>query len=55
MLKLLANTKTQPLTADKIGKNGPKGGISIMEWSNDSSFLATKYDSAPQVVFVWNM
>ncbi len=31
------------------------GAISILEWSFDSKFLATKYESLPNVVFVWEM
>ena len=29
------------------------GAISILEWSFDSKFIASKYDSMPNIVFIW--
>ena len=29
------------------------GAISILEWSFDSKFISSKYDSMPNIVFIW--
>jgi len=40
-------------TNNKIKSLQGIGAISIIEWSLDSKFLATKYDALPNNVFIW--
>jgi len=40
---------------DKVKPTGPPTGISLMNWSHDSRFVATKSDTSPQVVYVWEL
>lgn len=42
-------------TFEKGGLSGPPTGVSVMAWSFDCRFLATKCDSLPQVVWVWDL
>ena len=48
-------TAFQASQFDKVGLSGPPVGISIMDWSYDSVFLATKCETMPRVVWVWDM
>ena len=45
----------QTSTFEKAGLNGPPTGIKSCEWSYDSAFLATKVESMPNVVWIWDI
>ena len=45
----------QQSTFEKAGLVGPPTGVSIMQWSYDSRYLATKCDQMPNVVSVWDI
>ena len=38
-----------------MGLRGPPTGIQSIEWSFDSQYLATKCESMPNAVWVWDM
>ena len=40
-------------TTNKIKSLQGIGAISIIEWSNDSKFIATKYDALNNIVYIW--
>lgn len=42
-------------TFDQVGLKGPPHGVQQMEWSFDAQYLATKCESMPAVVWVWDM
>lgn len=39
----------------KVGLQGPPTGVRLIEWSYDSQFMATKVESMPNAVWVWDM
>ena len=39
----------------KVGLQGPPTGVRLIEWSFDSQFMATKVESMPNAVWVWDM
>ena len=47
------------LTVEKVSKadESPalKMGVSMMCWSHDSRYLATKNDNTPNAVYIWDM
>jgi hypothetical protein len=45
----------QQSTFEKAGLMGPPTGVSIMTWSYDSRYLATKCDQLPQVTWIWDI
>lgn len=45
----------QQSTFEKAGLMGPPTGVSIMCWSYDSRYLATKCDQLPQVTWIWDI
>ncbi|CDW74000.1 wd-repeat protein [Stylonychia lemnae] len=40
---------------EKVGTQGPPTGVSLVAWSHDSKYLATKCDQLPNVIYVWEM
>ena len=42
-------------TYEQAGLKGPPTGVKLIEWSYDSQFLATKCESAPNAVWIWDM
>ena len=42
-------------TYEQVGLKGPPTGVSMLEWSFDSKFLATKCETSPNAVYVWDM
>ena len=38
-----------------MGLSGPPTGVHLMDWSFDSAFLATKCESMPNVVWIWDL
>jgi hypothetical protein len=45
----------QASTFEKVGLQGPPTGISLLDWSFDSLYLATRCDSMPTAVWIWDM
>ena len=45
----------QSSTYEQAKLNGPPTGISMLEWSYDSHYLATKCESSPTAVWIWDM
>lgn len=39
---------------EKVGLSGPPTGVSILEWSYDSVYLATKCETMPTAVWIWD-
>ncbi|TNV82764.1 hypothetical protein FGO68_gene14707 [Halteria grandinella] len=57
-LPLLAKKEVQAFnqsTYEKAGLNGPPTGVSLIQWSHDSRYLATKCDQMPNCVYLWDM
>ena len=46
--------KRLPIIAEKGDKIYPQSGISIMQWSNDTKYIATVDESIPNVVWIWD-
>eukprot|EP00347_Sterkiella_histriomuscorum_P020793 403336439 len=42
-------------TFEKVGLQGPPTGVSLIQWSFDSKYMATKCDQVPNVVYIWDM
>ena len=47
--------KLNPVSKIPIDKPNPPVGVSIMAWSHDSKYLATKNDNTPNCVWIWDM
>lgn len=45
----------QASTFEKAGLQGPPTGVKQVEWSLDSLYLATKVESTPHTVWIWDM
>ena len=42
-------------TFEQVGLKGPPSGVQLMEWSFDSQYLASKCETSPNTVYVWDM
>ena len=40
---------------EKVGVDGPPTGVKQLEWSYTGNYLASKCDSMPTAVWIWDM
>ena len=45
----------QSSTYETVKLKGPQTGVQLIEWSFDSHYLATKCESMPNAVWIWDM